>query len=191
MSRQKKIKFKQINLHHCKAATANICRDLTVGHTSIILIQEPWVNKNKVMGFGKHRNRIFQASVGTNPRAAVYVTPDLQAMLLHQFSDGDTTVVRIVRTAADGGDLLIASCYMPDTADCPYTDLLIKAIDFSKANNVPIILGCDANAHHTVWGSKDINARGSLLLQFIADANLNILNRGKVRPLLPGTGKKC
>lgn len=74
--------------------------------------------------------------------------------------------------------MLVASCYMPDTADCPYTDLLIKAMEFSKVNDVPIILGCEANAHHTVWGSTDINSRGSLLLQFIADVDLNILNKG-------------
>lgn len=176
----KKITFKQANLQHCKAATANICRDLAVRHTFILLIQEPWVNNNKIMGFGLYRNRIFRANVGVNPRAAIYVTPHLQAMLLHQFSDRDTTVVRISRTAADGGDLLVASCYMPDTADCPYTDLLIKAMDFSKVNNIPIILGCDANAHHTIWGSTNINPRGSLLLQFIADTELTILNRGRV-----------
>lgn len=125
-----------------------------MGHTGIILIQEPWVNNNKIMGFGLFRNRIFRANVGVNPRAAIYAAPEFQTMLLNQFSDKDTVVVRVSRSVAHGGDLLVASCYMPDTADCPYTDLLIKALDFSKVNNVPIILGCDANAHHKVWGAR-------------------------------------
>lgn len=51
-------------------------------------------------------------------------------------------MVRISKTAASGGDLLGRSCYTPDTVDCPYTDLLVEVIDFSKASNVPIILGC-------------------------------------------------
>lgn len=162
MNTQKEMTFIQINLHHCKAATANLCCELAVEHTSVTLIQEPWTNLNKVLGFGVYKNRIFRAKTEANPRAAIYVAPELQAMLLCQFSDRDTTVVRITMKAEQGGDLLVASCYMPDAADCPYTDLLKKAIECSKEKNVPLILGCDANSHHTVWGSTDINLRGSL-----------------------------
>lgn len=176
----RKIKFTQINLHHCRAATANVCRGLAVGHTDILLIQEPLVNRGKVMGFGPYRNRIFSAGGEGRTRAAVYVAPGLQAMLLRQFTDEDTAVVRVTRTAAQGGDVLIASCYMPGTAELPYTDLLTKAVEYSKEENIQIILGCDANSHHTVWGSTDINPRGTLLLQFIADRDLSILNRGNV-----------
>lgn len=90
----------------------------------------------------------------------------------------DTTVVRILRPVSFEGDLLVESCYMLGTAVLPYTDLLTEAVKFSKDKGVPMILGCDANSHHTAWGSTDINP--SLLLQFIADSELYILNRGNV-----------
>ena len=130
------------------------------------------------LGFGFHKNRVFQANTTECPRGAIYVTPDLQAMLLHQFSDRDMVVVKLSRTMAQGGDLLIASCYMPDTAVEPFTDLLIEAINFFKEKKLPLLLGCDANAHHVVWGSTNVNPRGTALLQFIAMNGLNILNKG-------------
>jgi len=40
----------------------------------------------------------------------------------------------------------------------------------------PIIIGCDANAHHVIWGSSDVNQRGESLLEFILNNNLEILN---------------
>jgi len=38
--------------------------------------------------------------------------------------------------------------------------------------------GVDANAHHTLWGSNDINERGESLLEFILFTRLNVCNRG-------------
>nr|XP_012217537.1 PREDICTED: uncharacterized protein LOC105669249 [Linepithema humile] len=37
-------------------------------------------------------------------------------------------------------------------------------------------MGCDANAHHTVWGSSDTNERGRKVLEFLASTDLEILN---------------
>ncbi|XP_067203049.1 uncharacterized protein [Linepithema humile] len=39
-------------------------------------------------------------------------------------------------------------------------------------------MGCDANAHHTVWGSSDTNKRGRKVLEFLASTDLEILNTG-------------
>lgn len=89
-------------------------------------------------------------------------------------------MVRLFGANPLGGDLLIASVYMPGTSIEPRTDKLAGAIAFAEAENIPIILGCDANAHHNVWGSTDINPRGTKLLQFIAGSDLGILNKGRV-----------
>ena len=40
-----------------------------------------------------------------------------------------------------------------------------------------MILGCDANAHHYQWGSRDVNKRGELVFNFITDYDLHICNR--------------
>lgn len=44
--------------------------------------------------------------------------------------------------------------------------------------HTPFLIGCDANAHHTVWGSTDINVRGESLLEFILKEQIHIANRG-------------
>jgi hypothetical protein len=41
-----------------------------------------------------------------------------------------------------------------------------------------LIIGCDANAHHTLWGRTGTNPRGESLMEFLVSLNLNILNRG-------------
>ena len=38
------------------------------------------------------------------------------------------------------------------------------------------LVGTDANAHHTIWGSCDINPRGENLLAHCVSADLNFCN---------------
>jgi hypothetical protein len=41
-----------------------------------------------------------------------------------------------------------------------------------------MIVGCDANAHHIIWGSTDINPPAECLMEYLVSTNLNILNKG-------------
>lgn len=43
----------------------------------------------------------------------------------------------------------------------------------------PLIFGCDANTHHTLWGSMDKNQRVADLQDYLASTNLDIDNVGK------------
>ena len=45
-------------------------------------------------------------------------------------------------------------------------------------DKIPTVIGTDANAHHTVWGSSNVNTRGTDLLTYCASANLHICNVG-------------
>jgi hypothetical protein len=40
------------------------------------------------------------------------------------------------------------------------------------------LIRCDANAHHVLWGSSNVNPRGEVLSDFIAGQDLHIINRG-------------
>ena len=42
-----------------------------------------------------------------------------------------------------------------------------------------LIIGCDANSHHAVWGSTNINARDEALLEYLVRTGLQITNRGR------------
>ena len=44
--------------------------------------------------------------------------------------------------------------------------------------NKTLLLGCDANARHALWGSSETNDRGESLYNFIINTNLSVCNRG-------------
>ena len=47
-----------------------------------------------------------------------------------------------------------------------------------KNVQTPTIVRTDANAHHTIWGSSDINPRGEDLQAYYVRADLNFCNVG-------------
>ena len=68
---------------------------------------------------------------------------------------------------------------MPSEMDIlPPSTELMALINYCKSINTSMLLGCDANSHHTIWGSANCNAKGDALLDYILSSNLTILNRG-------------
>jgi len=43
---------------------------------------------------------------------------------------------------------------------------------------ISLIIGCDANAHHTKWGSTNTNTRSESLLNYLLSTNLVLCNKG-------------
>ena len=60
-------------------------------------------------------------------------------------------------------------------------NLLRDLLVFTEIEQIPTILETDANAHHTIWGSSDINPRGKDLLAYCAsaEADVNEFNHSK------------
>jgi hypothetical protein len=57
-------------------------------------------------------------------------------------------------------------------------------VNFSNEKGTPIVIGCDANLRHVVWGSTVINSRGAAMLEYLFATHLDILNRGNKPTLL-------
>jgi len=93
--------------------------------------------------------------------------------MTHYSSDDLTTVML---ESADQR-LFVASCYMAHDRPAP-PDELSSLVEFDSKDD-QILIGADANAHHSVWGSSDINDRGKSLLDFILSTNLDIANVGR------------
>lgn len=56
----------------------------------------------------------------------------------------------------------------------------------------PLLLGCDANSRHTLWGSSETNERGESLFQFIINSKFRICNRGSTPTFIfPSTPDFC
>lgn len=185
MQTEHKINVKQINLQHCKSATSLMSEHLNVMQTkkqsTIALVQEPWVIRKVIHGFDEYKVDLFYKR-GSNavPRACVVTTKDLNATLLPQFSSGDVTTVAInVQNGKMTTKILFCSAYMPGTEQSNIPDNNIRAaVEYSTSSGIPIIIGADCNAHHTIWGSSDINRRGELLVEYLATTSLEIQNKG-------------
>ncbi|XP_045471711.1 uncharacterized protein LOC123678624 [Harmonia axyridis] len=83
-----------------------------------------------------------------------------------------------VRTESIKRQLVIASGYFAGDAISPPSEEVQRLIEWCRREKKQLILGCDANAHHKVWGSTDINHRGEDFLDFLFSSNIEIENVG-------------
>ena len=58
------------------------------------------------------------------------------------------------------------------------SNLLRDLLVFTQNEQIPTVVGTDANAHHAIWESLDINLRGEDLLAYCASVDLNFCNVG-------------
>ena len=175
------IDFVQLNMQHSRQATDAFCRMFSKLQTSIALLQEPWVHGNCIRGITKGCGRLFVGSSETRPRTCLCVRGDIDAWLLPQVSSADVTAVRAeLQLQEEKIKVIIASLYLPfDLRTVPPSNELLSLMEYSKQTKIPVLIGCDANSHHTLWGSSDINNRGRALLEFCLSSGLEILNVGQ------------
>jgi len=56
---------------------------------------------------------------------------------------------------------VVTSAYFAGDEACPPLEIT-ALVEHCKKMHLPIIIGCDANAHHVIWGSSDVNQRVTL-----------------------------
>ena len=93
------------------------------------------------------------------------------------FSNEDIVAVRVNDVCQSGDSIVFASAYMAAEEPAP-PNFLRDLLVFTEYEQIPTIVGTDANAHHTIRGSCDINLRGEDLLAYCASADLNLCNVG-------------
>jgi len=173
----KTVEFIQINLQHNKAATALLNKSIAEKERCVILVEEPWVNKKRILGLKSKDSfiHVYQGCSSYIPRACV-VTKGLQAYCLPQYCTRNQTVVCIKYKRFNKEQTLIAaSVYMPIEENLPSPGLE-RLLFYSSSNNTPILLGCDTN--HFRWSSRECNNRGVTLSEFLASTDLEVLNQG-------------
>ena len=174
--------FLQSNLQHSAGATSLIGRHIAVMQTNIYLLQEPWVYKGRVRGLGQLGSSLYYKRDSLqNPRACVYVDRRIESHLIAEFCHRDLVALRLLLKDKQGRTkpLVVCSAYLPyDSKDSHPTRELVELVEYCRDRGLPLIVGCDANAHHLVWGSTDTNSRGTCLLEYLNTTDLEILNRG-------------
>ncbi|XP_044580308.1 uncharacterized protein LOC123262193 [Cotesia glomerata] len=159
--------------------TKHPSRDLAVRHTDVSLIQEPWTYKGQVLGIELKGGSLVYGESEQGPRACIFINRKHTALKLHQFCTRDLAVASIkIPIGETKADIIIGSAYLPYEDTTVPTEEVIRLVEHCKVNDLPLIVGCDANAHHIVWGSSDINRRGSALLEYLSTTGLEILNEG-------------
>lgn len=175
-----KVYFHQINLHHCITASIEVNSLLETGTDCVIFIQEPYVYEDKIRKINRKGFDIIYDHYSVRPRACLAVSKSCTVFPLQQFCSNDLAAAYL--SLSIGGSIMriiIASAYMPSESDTlPPSAEIVNLVNFSKSQNVPLLLGCDANSHRTEWGSSNCNSKGESLLEFILSSNLVVLNKG-------------
>ncbi|PNF17226.1 hypothetical protein B7P43_G05220 [Cryptotermes secundus] len=157
---------------------AALCQQLAEGKADIALIQEPWLYKGQIRGLTNTGGTVYSVVPSNDARSCVYIRNHVNALPLLELCSRDTTEVSITYPYQEGSkELIVASVYLPyDSDEPPPTKEMRDIIDYCCSRKKQLIIGCDANAHHTGWGSTGINPRGESLMEFLVSSNLNILN---------------
>lgn len=165
----------QANLQHSKAATAVLCVSTENGAVDFALIQEPWIRNSKIAGFGTSRGQVISHNAD-KPRTCIWARNGLICDPVLEFCSRDQTTVRMVRRGS-GRPLLLASVYMPVEDQLPPEETR-RLVDHAATSGLDLVLGCDTNAHNMVWGCRETNKRGKILLEYVASSGLMIANIG-------------
>ena len=158
---------------------ALLARQLKLKKYDIVLIQEPYIYKGVIKGLGRTGGTIYYHCATKDVRTCIYVRNGLNAMPIHNFCSRDLTTVRVITGGADARKtIILASAYLAYEDKAPPANIIRDLVNHGTRHNLDLILGCDANAHHTVWGSSNVNRRGDALLDFVVSSSLQLLNRG-------------
>ncbi|KAH8351283.1 hypothetical protein KR084_009543, partial [Drosophila pseudotakahashii] len=91
--------------------------------------------------------------------------------------NGDNTSVSL---ELQHGSIRLLLAYMAFEKEDPPDALVRGLAKECEELKTGLVLGCDANAHHTQWGCPNNNDRGESLFDFILNSNLFLCNRGNV-----------
>lgn len=181
-------KILQANLHHCIAASAIALSCFDHQNLDLLLIQEPWINKG-IKGLSHKHGKLLFDTTTTHPRAALLIRKTLiHTPLTHHFTRDLVPTMITLDTTRGKLDIVIASAYFPgDSTNAPPLEVR-KLIEFCKSKNLPYVIGCDANAHHTSWASTNNNTRGESLFDFLTENEALVLNEGN-EPTFSSNGR--
>ncbi|XP_070068178.1 uncharacterized protein, partial [Drosophila takahashii] len=171
------LRLLQINLHYSKAASAALSLRLAKGKADVVLVQEPWVVGGKVAGLGTREYKLMLDPKEGKIRTCILAKRHLNIFLLRNYSNGDNTSVSL---ELQHGSIRLLSVYMAFEKEDPPDALVRGLAKECEELKTGLVIGCDANAHHTQWGCPNNNDRGESLFDFFLNSNLFLCNRGNV-----------
>lgn len=142
------------------------------------MAQEPWIYRGMIKGSPPAASKHVGCGRQARPRSCIYTSADLDAWMLPQYSNADVVTVSINNLQGIVAKTVIfSSVYMAEENPAP-PPIVEELVVYCYLNNLPLVIGCDANAHHVAWGSSDTNERGEALLEYLASTDLAWCNKG-------------
>ncbi|KAJ8934059.1 hypothetical protein NQ318_003246, partial [Aromia moschata] len=133
----------------------------------IALNQEPWVYHGKVRGLGRAGGTVYYCPSAEEPRACILAKGAKGVFPMPGLCTRDLAVIKL------------AIAYFPRNTESPPRELS-DLIRYCEGIGLPLLVGCDSNSHHTMWGDKEVKPRGRMLLEFLTLSGMQIANRGSV-----------
>ena len=93
------------------------------------------------------------------------------------FSNEDIFAIGVNNVCRKGDSFVFVSAFTAAEEPAP-PNLLRDLLVFTENEQIPTIVGTDANAHHTIRGSSNISPQREDLLAYCASADLNFCNVG-------------
>ncbi|XP_072398155.1 uncharacterized protein [Diabrotica undecimpunctata] len=156
----------------------------------LALLQEPWLHGGKIAGLKPQQGKLLYDAKGETPRACIVYGNEVNCTLIPDLCSGDFVTGILTASTEEGSKRwLVCSAYF--AGEKVFRPGIVEdVITYSRRENLHLILGCDANAHHLAWGSTNINSRGESLLQFILSMGLEIANIGNKPTFVTATRKE-
>ncbi|XP_074026204.1 uncharacterized protein [Leptinotarsa decemlineata] len=167
-----RVRVLQVNLHYAKAASAVVCRRFDKDGLDVALLQEPWIHGGRVSGLKTNYNKMLYKEGAKEPRTCIVYSNRVNCTLIPVLCTADI-VTAILTTPIEEGtrSWFVSSAYLPGEEICPPPQLG-EVIAYVARENLQLIIGCDANAHHILWGRTDINTKGFILTNSLLIANV-------------------
>ena len=93
------------------------------------------------------------------------------------FLDEDIVAVKVNNVCSKGDSFVFVSAYIAAEEPAP-PNLLRDLLTFKENEQFSTIVRTDDKAHHTIWGSSNINHQRDDLLACCVSAGLNFCNVG-------------
>ena len=146
-------------------------------------LQETNLKPNSNISF-KNYSIINCFGPANNERACWGVSILVKDGAPHQQITLNTTLQAVAVNINCHRPMTICSVYLPPNRSVDVVELRPLVKQLPK----PFMLLGDFNGHHTMWGCRDINPRGRIIEDFLAEENLCIFNDDTTTYLHPASG---
>lgn len=173
------IKILQINAQRSKSVASEIRRTIETNKIDVLVVQEPYVYRNKVKGYAPITARVVQNQENMDSKSAIIVYND--SVTVTQLEQFRTEYIVCAHLSSPEHDFYIVSVYCQFSLEVE--DYLLQLDDIiEKLGRKKIIIAGDFNAKSRVWFNDETDFKGEKVEEFLIENNLHILNRSNNPP---------